>query len=65
LASLDARPAPSFLAGDALVSFGSDAILAENTPIRGFCLIGLVLGPRPRMPEAEINDLPFVPMLLF
>jgi hypothetical protein len=65
LASLDARPPPSFLAGDALVSFGSDAILAENTPIRGFCPIGLVLDPRPEKPVAEINDLPFVPMFLF
>jgi len=65
LASLDARPAPNFLAGVALVSFGSDAILAENTPIRGFCLIGLVLHPRPRKPLAEINDLPFTPMFLF
>jgi len=65
LASLDESPGPSFLAGDALVSFGPDAILAKNTPIRGFCLIGLVLDPRPKKPLAEINDLPFSPMFLF
>jgi hypothetical protein len=55
-------PPPDFPAGTALNSFGSDAILAENTPIRGFCPVFRVLLPQATDPRIESTILP---MLLF
>jgi hypothetical protein len=58
LASLAETRPPDFPAAAALISFGSGAILAKNTPIRGFCPVVRVLDTRRIQPRIKNTILP-------